>query len=74
MPSSKKSSRPASAATPAPAPHNGFSLISNEKLLALYTSMLRCRLIEQHSRHLIKSNLPAQFFTSTLGQKPPPSV
>jgi pyruvate dehydrogenase E1 component alpha subunit len=27
------------------APHNGFSLISNEKLLALYTTMLKCRML-----------------------------
>ena len=57
---------PTSAATP---PHNGFSLISNQKLLDLYTAMLRCRLIEHHSRELIKSNLPSRFFASSLGRE-----
>jgi pyruvate dehydrogenase E1 component alpha subunit len=41
----------ASTQIPAPAdstqPHNGFSLISNEKLLELYSTMLKCRLLEQ---------------------------
>jgi acetoin:2,6-dichlorophenolindophenol oxidoreductase subunit alpha len=31
----------------APADKNGFSLISNEKLLALYAAMLKCRMIER---------------------------
>jgi pyruvate dehydrogenase E1 component alpha subunit len=31
----------------APAGKQGFSLISNEKLLALYAAMLRCRLLEE---------------------------
>jgi TPP-dependent pyruvate/acetoin dehydrogenase alpha subunit len=70
MPSSKRAPRPK---TPAPAPsiqpHNGFSLISNEKLIALYTAMLRCRLIEQHSRHLVKNNPPSRFFASSLGRE-----
>jgi TPP-dependent pyruvate/acetoin dehydrogenase alpha subunit len=73
MPSIKQSPRPISrttAAAPSAAPpHNGFSLISNEKLLALYTAMLRCRLIEQHSRHLIKHNQPSRFFASSLGRE-----
>ena len=30
----------------APHPHNGFSLISNDKLLALYSTMLKCRLLK----------------------------
>jgi pyruvate dehydrogenase E1 component alpha subunit len=57
---------PTAAATP---PHNGFSLISNQKLLDLYTAMLRCRLIEHHSRKLIKHNQPSSFFASTLGRE-----
>jgi TPP-dependent pyruvate/acetoin dehydrogenase alpha subunit len=28
-------------------PHNGFSLISNEKLLQLYSTMLKCNLLEE---------------------------
>lgn len=70
MPSSKKSPR-SKAVTPTPStqPHNGFSLISNEKLIALYAAMLRCRLIEQHSRELIKINPPSNFHASSLGRE-----
>lgn len=71
MPSTKPSSR-SKAPVPAPIttpPHNGFSLISNQKLLALYTAMLRCRLLEQHSRKLIKAQQPSRFFASTLGRE-----
>ncbi len=64
MPSTKQA--PPSETSAAP-PHNGFSLISNEKLLALYTAMLRCRLLEQHSRELIKAQQPSRFFASSLG-------
>lgn len=28
--------------------HNGFSLISNEKLLQIYLTMLKCRMLEEH--------------------------
>jgi TPP-dependent pyruvate/acetoin dehydrogenase alpha subunit len=66
MPSSKQAPPPKAAAE---LPHNGFSLISNQKLIALYTAMLRCRLIEHHSRELIKSNLPSRFFASSLGRE-----
>jgi TPP-dependent pyruvate/acetoin dehydrogenase alpha subunit len=37
-------------------PHNGFSLISNDKLLQLYSTMLRCRMLEQRIRLLSKQN------------------
>ncbi len=33
-------------------PHNGFSLISNDKLLQLYTTMLKCRMLEERIRGL----------------------
>jgi pyruvate dehydrogenase E1 component alpha subunit len=36
--------------------HNGFSLISDEKLLQLYTSMVKCRMIEERARGLLKQN------------------
>ena len=39
---SSKAIPPAGAAPP----HNGFSLISNDKLIELYTTMLKCRLLE----------------------------
>ena len=37
---------------------NGFSLISNEKLLALYSTMLKCRMIEERAHTLFK---PSKF-------------
>jgi len=42
--------------TAALAPRNGFSLISNEKLLELYTMMLKCRMIHERLGILIKQN------------------
>jgi acetoin:2,6-dichlorophenolindophenol oxidoreductase subunit alpha len=35
-------------APPAPPGTNGFPLISNDKLIALYTAMLKCRMLEEH--------------------------
>lgn len=32
--------------------HTGFSLISNEKLLGLYTAMLKCRMLEERAREI----------------------
>jgi TPP-dependent pyruvate/acetoin dehydrogenase alpha subunit len=37
-------------------PHNGFSLISNEKLLALYSAMLKCRMLQTRIRTVAKEN------------------
>ena len=37
-------------------PHNGFSLISNDKLLQIYSTMLRCRMLEERIRVLAKQN------------------
>jgi TPP-dependent pyruvate/acetoin dehydrogenase alpha subunit len=34
--------------------HNGFSLISNEKLLEIYSTMLKCRMLEERIRTLGK--------------------
>ena len=42
--------------SPAPAATNGFSLISDEKLLALYSTMLKCRMIEDRAHILLKMN------------------
>jgi TPP-dependent pyruvate/acetoin dehydrogenase alpha subunit len=74
MPSSKQAPRTRSSiATTAPAPRpllpGDFSLIPNQKLLALYTAMLRCRLIEQHSRALVNRIQPSRFFASSLGRE-----
>ncbi len=47
------------AAAPADSPQqNGFSLISNDKLLQLYTTMLKCRMTEERIRVLSKRNGP----------------
>jgi TPP-dependent pyruvate/acetoin dehydrogenase alpha subunit len=44
---------PPAAATP---PHNGFSLISNDKLLQIYSTMLKCRMIQARIRILAQQN------------------
>jgi TPP-dependent pyruvate/acetoin dehydrogenase alpha subunit len=42
--------------SPAPSVQNGFSLISNEKLLQLYAAMLKCRMIADRTRILAQQN------------------
>jgi TPP-dependent pyruvate/acetoin dehydrogenase alpha subunit len=37
--------------------HNGFSLISNEKLLELYSTMLKCRMLDERIEALGKRNV-----------------
>ena len=37
------------AAAKAPLDGNGFSLISNEKLIEMYTAMVKCRMLAQHA-------------------------
>ena len=41
-------------AKPAPAPDETFSLVSNEKLLAIYTTMVKCRMLEQRATLLFQ--------------------
>jgi TPP-dependent pyruvate/acetoin dehydrogenase alpha subunit len=48
---------------------NGFSLISDEKLLALYANMLKCRMLEERVRGLVKSNEFAGNGCDALGQE-----
>jgi TPP-dependent pyruvate/acetoin dehydrogenase alpha subunit len=57
---SSKSSPPA-AATP---PHNGFSLISNEKLLQLYSTMLKCSMLHARIGVLANGNGPASLLAA----------
>ncbi|MGA3263179.1 MAG: thiamine pyrophosphate-dependent enzyme [Terracidiphilus sp.] len=52
-----------------PCVHNGFSLISNQKLLALYSTMLKCRMIEERIRILIKQNRFTGNGYAALGQE-----
>jgi pyruvate dehydrogenase E1 component alpha subunit len=47
---------------------DGFSLISNQKLLALYSAMLRCRGIAS-SRVRLKQGRPSSVHTSILGHE-----
>ncbi len=44
------------AAPAAPPSNNGFSLISQAKLLELYAALLQCRMFEEHSMALLKQN------------------
>ena len=42
--------------SPAPAAKNGFSLISEGKLLAIYSAMLKCRMLQERMRILLRMN------------------
>ncbi len=42
--------------SPAPAANSGFSLIADEKLLAIYAAMLKCRMIAERARVLLTVN------------------
>jgi TPP-dependent pyruvate/acetoin dehydrogenase alpha subunit len=48
---------------------NGFSLISGEKLLDLYLSMLKCRMLEERVRDLVKNNKSAGNGCDSMGQE-----
>jgi TPP-dependent pyruvate/acetoin dehydrogenase alpha subunit len=48
---------------------NGFSLISGEKLLTLYASMLKCRMIEERASALFVQRESAGSCHSALGQE-----
>ena len=53
----------------APAHKNGFSLISNEKLLQLYSAMLRCRMIEERAHLLFKQGKFIGNYHPAVGQE-----
>ena len=61
--------RETSVLTTAPSIQNGFSLISNEKLLQLYATMLKCRAIHERLRILIKENKLAVNLDASWGQE-----
>jgi pyruvate dehydrogenase E1 component alpha subunit len=48
---------------------NGFSLISNPKLLALYAAMLKCRTVAERSRILLKKSRLTGSQSSILGRE-----
>ena len=49
MTTAKSKDAPPAVAAP---PHNGFSLISNDKLLQIYSTMLKCRMLQARIRTL----------------------
>jgi TPP-dependent pyruvate/acetoin dehydrogenase alpha subunit len=61
--------RETSGLTAAPSIQNGFSLISNEKLLQLYATMLRCRTIHERVRILFKEKNLAVNLEALRGQE-----
>jgi TPP-dependent pyruvate/acetoin dehydrogenase alpha subunit len=60
-------SKEKNAAIPAPpAAQNGFSLISNDKLLQLYSTMLKCRALDERLRaHFKQEKCPGRYFAYT---------
>lgn len=54
---------------PSAAARNGFSLISDEKLLALYARMLKCRMLEERALDIVKSNKLAGNGCNAVGQE-----
>jgi len=67
----KTSTKAKSTAVPAapPAAHNGFSLISNEKLLRLYAGMLKCRMIEERAAALLSGDGAPRGFQAAIGHE-----
>jgi len=57
-------------AAPAPAAHtNGSALISNDKLKQLYTTMLKCRMLEEKARVLFKQSKFTGNYYAAIGQE-----
>ena len=54
---------------PAPTAGNGFSLISDEKLIALYTTMVKCRMLEERVRVLFKQSKFTGNYYAAVGQE-----
>jgi TPP-dependent pyruvate/acetoin dehydrogenase alpha subunit len=63
-----KSNEQPHAVPPQPA-KNGFSLISSEKLLELYSTMLKCRMIEDSTRILFTNNDFSANYNSAAGRE-----
>jgi TPP-dependent pyruvate/acetoin dehydrogenase alpha subunit len=58
-----------SSTTAVPTIQNGFSLISNEKLLQLHATMLKCRMLEEHTRILYKKSKLQRAGAVAIGQE-----
>ena len=56
-------------AAPFKAAQSGFSLVSNDKLLQLYSTMLKCRMIEERIRILLKQSKFTGNGYTALGQE-----
>lgn len=56
-------------AAPAPSDNDGFSLISNDKLLQLYSTMLKCRMLEERARVLFKQSKFTGNYYAAVGQE-----
>ncbi|MGA2085513.1 MAG: hypothetical protein ABSG60_08345 [Terracidiphilus sp.] len=68
QPMTAKSNEQPYAVPPQPA-KNGFSLISSEKLLQLYSTMLKCRMIEDRTCILFNNNDFAANYDSAAGRE-----
>jgi len=68
-PTSKKSPLASSALAASQSTHNGFSLISNEKLLALYSTMLKCRMIQQRLQILVNQGKSVSSYPTITGRE-----
>ena len=61
-------SKPERKAKPAPEPET-FSLVSNEKLLAIYTAMIKCRMLEQRATALFQQGKLASDLHASSGRE-----
>lgn len=52
-----------------PGGKNGFSLISNEKLINLYATMVKCRMLEERARVLFKQSKFTGNYYAAVGQE-----
>lgn len=64
-----RSKEESTVATAALAGNHGFSLISNEKLLQLYTSMVKCRMIEERAKGLTERGRLAESKMGAIGRE-----
>jgi TPP-dependent pyruvate/acetoin dehydrogenase alpha subunit len=65
----KKRATDGAAAAEAPKEKPAFSLISNEKLLELYSTMVKCRMLAERMRELVKHDALAGNFEAAPGRE-----
>lgn len=66
---SKDKPEGASAEAEAPGIKSGFSLISNDKLIQLYATMVKCRMLEERARVLFKQSKFTGNYYAAVGQE-----